>query len=277
MDLTKDTQLIVSLSARPSNIGTRFHNFLFRELGLASTFVYKAFKPVDIAGAMQALRSLPLRGAGVSMPFKEAVIPLIDDMDETATAIDSVNTIVNNDGRLSGYNTDFLAIQVLLRKAGACSGMSAVVKGTGGMAKACCAAVSSLGITRGHVVARNEAEGRSLAEKYGYTWSAQLPPFDDEVWGVLVNATPLGMAGGDESEMLSFPSALVQCAQIVLDVVAVPRDTPLIRLAETLPGERMVVSGEAVMTLQAVEQFVLYTGVRPDALQISAAAAHARA
>lgn len=279
MDLTKDTQLCVSFSSRPSNIGTRFHNFLYRELGLSRDYVYKAFCPLDLAGAVQAVRSLPIRGAAVSMPFKELVIPMIDEMDATASAIDSVNTIVNKDGRLIGYNTDFLAVQLLLRKAGLCPGMGVVISGSGGMAKAVCAAVASLGISRALVVARSETEGQSIAKKHGFTWiqAATADEVGGEVWEVIINATPLGMAGGPESEILSFPTALVQRAKIVMDVVAVPRDTPLIRLAETLEGERVVVSGAEVMTLQAVEQFVLYTKVRPNAAQIAAAALHARA
>lgn len=96
--LTKDTQLCISLSGRPSNIGTRFHNRLYAELGL--DFVYKAFAPTDLAQAVAGIRGLPIRGAAVSMPFKERVIPLLDDLDASARAIDSVNTIVNDDGVL---------------------------------------------------------------------------------------------------------------------------------------------------------------------------------
>ena len=103
--LSKDTQLCISMSGRPSNIGTRFHNRLYDELGL--DFVYKAFSPVDLAQAVAGIRGLPIRGAAVSMPFKEQVIPMLDALDESANAIDSVNTIVNDDGVLTGYNTDY--------------------------------------------------------------------------------------------------------------------------------------------------------------------------
>jgi hypothetical protein len=79
----------VSLAARPSNIGTRFHNFLYDELGL--DFVYKAFAPVDLEAAVAGIRGLGIRGAGVSMPFKEACIPLLDELDPSAAAIDSAD------------------------------------------------------------------------------------------------------------------------------------------------------------------------------------------
>ena len=106
--INKDTRLCISLSGRPSNIGTRFHNYLYDELGL--DYVYKAFAPTDIEAAVTGIRGLGIRGAGVSMPFKEKVIPLVDVMHESARAIDSVNTIVNEDGVLHAYNTDFQAV-----------------------------------------------------------------------------------------------------------------------------------------------------------------------
>jgi hypothetical protein len=97
---------------RPSNIGTRFHNFLYAELGL--DFVYKAFTTTDLAAAIAGIRALGIRGCGVSMPFKEACIEFVDAMDASAEAIGSVNTIVNTGGQLRAYNTDYLAIAKLL-------------------------------------------------------------------------------------------------------------------------------------------------------------------
>lgn len=92
--LARDTQLCISLAARPSNIGTRFHNYLYNALDL--NYAYKAFAPRDIAQAVAGIRGLPIRGAAVSMPYKEAVIDLVDVMEPSAAAIDSVNTIVND-------------------------------------------------------------------------------------------------------------------------------------------------------------------------------------
>ena len=76
--LSKDTRLCISLAGRPSNIGTRFHNYLYDELGL--DFLYKAFTTTDIAAAIGGVRALGIRGCSVSMPFKEDVIPLVDNL-----------------------------------------------------------------------------------------------------------------------------------------------------------------------------------------------------
>ena len=81
----------MSLAARPGRFGSRFHNALYEMLGL--DFVYKAFTTTDLAAAIGGVRALGIRGCAISMPFKEAVIPLLDRLDASAAAIDSVNTI----------------------------------------------------------------------------------------------------------------------------------------------------------------------------------------
>ena len=153
--ITRDTTLCVSLAARPSNIGTRFHNFLYDELAL--DFVYKAFAPADLEAAVAGIRGLGIRGAGVSMPFKEACIPLLDELDPSASAIDSVNTIVNDSGRLRGYNTDYLAVQQVLAAHEVPPELEFAVLGNGGMAKAVVAALRDAGFTSGTVVAPRSA------------------------------------------------------------------------------------------------------------------------
>ena len=96
MNPNKDTQLCISLSGRPGNFGLRFHNHLYEQLGL--NFYYKACSSKDLAGAVTGIRALGIRGCGVSMPFKEACIELVDELDASARAIASINTIVNTDG-----------------------------------------------------------------------------------------------------------------------------------------------------------------------------------
>ena len=85
--------MCISLAGRPSNIGTRFHNYLYDQLGL--DFIYKAFTTTDVVAAIGGVRALGIRGCSASMPFKEAVIPLVDKVEPSARAIHSVNTIVN--------------------------------------------------------------------------------------------------------------------------------------------------------------------------------------
>ncbi|MDR6868796.1 shikimate dehydrogenase [Microbacterium resistens] len=262
--LNKDMTLCISLSARPSNNGTRFHNFLYEALGL--NWIYKAFAPTDLTQAVSGVRGLGIRGCAVSMPYKEEVIALVDRMDPSASAIDSVNTIVNDDGVLTAYNTDYTAIARLIERASIDRAATVLLRGSGGMAKATAAAFRDAGFRNLTIVARNEATGRGLAELYGFSWR---PEPGDATADVLVNVTPVGMAGGPDADELSFPLPTIDAASVVFDVVALPAETPLVAAGRA--RGKTVISGAEVATIQALEQFVLYTGIRPDDALVLAA------
>lgn len=264
-------QLCISLSARPSNIGTRFHNFLYDELGL--NYVYKAFSTDDIKGAVQGIRALKIRGAAISMPFKEEIIQYLDEMQPSAAAIESVNTVVNDDGLLRAYNTDFEGVVKVIKERGLNPESSVLVRGSGGMAKAVVAAFKNQGFQDLTVIARNGVTGKALAEKYGYQFMPESEIDALKAYAILVNVTPLGMAGGNEND-LSFPVDVIASAQSVFDVIAFPAETPLIKKAQELGVE--AISGARVMTLQAAIQFQLYTGITLTDEQVERAASFSR-
>jgi len=267
--INKDTTVCMSLAARPSNFGTRFHNFLYEALGL--NYLYKAFTTTDLAAAIGGVRALGIRGCAISMPFKEACIPMVDEMDASAKAIDSVNTLVNTNGHLKAYNTDYIAIAKLLAQHQVPNDLVFALSGSGGMAKAVACALKDAGFQSGFIVARNEAAGRRLADLYGFTWRPDMAQVQA---GLLINVTPIGMAGGADAATLAFAEQAIDSAQVVFDVVALPAETPLIRYARA--HGKKVITGAEVFAIQAVEQFVLYTGVRPDDALFQQAAAFAR-
>ncbi len=271
--LNKDMSVCISLAGRPSNLGTRFHNYLYDELGL--NFMYKAFTTDDIEGAVRGIRALGIRGCSVSMPFKEAVIPLVDVLEESAAAIESVNTIVNDDGVLTASNTDYEAIAQLIAEHALEPSSRVLVRGSGGMAKAVVAAFRGAGFGDVTVLARNEPAGRALAAKYGYGWVADEPAPDAAAptFEVIVNVTPLGMHGADAA-VLAFDPALIDRASTVFDVVAFPAETPLV-VAARAAGKR-VISGAEVIALQAARQFERYTGVPLTREQVERASAFSR-
>jgi shikimate dehydrogenase len=258
----------MSLAARPGTFGSRFHNHLYDALGL--DFVYKAFTTTDLPAAIGGIRALGIRGCAISMPFKEAVIPLLDALEGSARAIDSVNTIVNDDGRLTGFNTDYSAVRTLVEQADIDRASAFVLRGSGGMAKAVAAAMRDAEFANGTIVARNAAAGQALARAYGFGWAADL---GDLGAPILINVTPLGMAGADETA-LAFPEDRVTACAMAFDVVALPVETPFLAMARAM-GKTLITGGQ-VAILQALEQFVLYTGVRPSDAQVEAAAAFAR-
>ena len=267
--INKETVMCMSLAARPGNFGTRFHNFLYEELGL--DYLYKAFRTQDIVGAIAGVRALNIRGCAISMPFKEACIPLVDELDPSAQAIDSINTIVNTDGHLKAYNTDYIAIAQLLADYQVSPDLSFALRGSGGMAKAVACALRDAGFRHGTIIARNERTGHQLAELYGFAWAADIRDVHAQL---LLNATPIGMPGGPEADELAYTPEQIAAADVIFEVVAAAEGTPLTRVSRE--QHKRLITGEEVFALQAVEQFVLYTGIRPDAELFARAAAHAR-
>ena len=266
LDLNKDTRGCISLAGRPSNLGTRFHNSLYQRLGL--DFVYKAFTTDDLEGAVRGVRALGFRGCSVSMPFKTAIIPLLDGLESSAADIDAVNTVVNDDGVLTGSNTDVEAVALLLERNDLDRSSAVVLRGSGSMASAVSAAFARAGFTDVTVWARNEAAGRAIAERDGHAVTTRPDRGD-----LLVNVTPVGMAGPDE-DALSFEPDLLRGASAVFDVVALPAETPLVRAARAagLP----VITGAEVHALQAALQFERYTGVALTREQVDEASAFSR-
>lgn len=270
--INKDTVLCMSLAGRPGNYGTYFHNYLFQALNL--NYIYKAFTTNDLATAIAAMRALTIRGSAISMPYKEACIQFIDAVDESANVLESVNTIVNQHGRLTGYNTDYIAIHCLLTNHGIPATTPFVIKGSGGMAKAVASALYNRGFERGTILSRNQLSGERLAKQYNYRWIQDESDLDAFGGTMLINATPIGMRGSSNANNLPFGLHPIQNAAIIFDVVALPVETPLIKLANTL--NKKVIHGADVAKIQALEQFVLYTGVRPDDKLVDEAAENAR-
>ena len=254
--LNSQMQMCISIASRPSNIGTRFHNFLYEELGL--NFVYKGFAVDDAEGAVRGVRALKIRGAAVSMPHKESVIAHLDELDPSAAAIDAVNTIVNTDGHLKGYNTDYTAVVSVLKEHKVDNNFSVLLRGSGGMAKAVVAAFRDSGFNNLTVVSRNHSTGQALAAKYGYSWISEDQLQSLTSCSVLVNVTPIGMSGGNQGEQ-SFPQRLIDASSVAFEVIAMPIETPLVVSARIAGKE--VITGIEIMSLQAAIQFELYTGV----------------
>jgi shikimate dehydrogenase len=254
--LNAQMQMCISIASRPSNIGTRFHNYLYEELGL--NFVYKGFAVDDAEGAVRGVRALKIRGAAVSMPHKESVIAHLDELDPSAAAIDAVNTIVNTNGHLKGYNTDYTAVTSVLERHGVDKNYSVLLRGSGGMAKAVVAAFRDSGFKNLTVMSRNQRTGEALASKYGYSWISEEELGSVPSHSVLVNVTPIGMSGGNQGEQ-SFPQNFIDASHVVFEVIAMPIETPLVMAGRSAGKE--VITGIEIMSLQAAIQFELYTGV----------------
>lgn len=249
----RDTVLCISVSARPSNFGMTVHNAAYRAAGL--NFIYKAFRVDDIAGALAGVRALGVRGCSVSMPFKEQVVPLLDALDPTAASIGAINTIVNDAGVLTGYNTDVYGAEMVISRLGQPRSSRVLLLGAGGVARAFLYALGSLGYADVTVSNRSTERFASWTERGKFA----ILPWDDRhqfVADILINATPVGMTPHEDD--LPISEDAVARARAVIDVIVTPPETHLLRMARA--RGKPVATGLEMSLHQAARQFELYTG-----------------
>jgi shikimate dehydrogenase len=249
------------------------HGHWIAELGLDADYRAMHVTADGLEAYLATRRDDPLwRGCNVTMPHKQAVIPLLDRLDPLAARIGAVNTIVAEDGKLVGYNTDAggfleplrgeLANQHLFRMAR--------VLGTGGAARAIIAALARENVMI-VLAGRNPDKARALLDELDPEGEHHVAPlshfaeptdfaFDDRqgLFDLVVNASPLGMAGQGP---LDFDLSHVPPGSIVYDIVTHPLDTPLLQAARGA-GFRTV-DGLSMLIGQAAEAFERFFGVAP--------------
>jgi shikimate dehydrogenase len=229
------------------------HNAAYKALGVP--FTYVAFGIEQTQDAVLAMRYLGIRGLGVSMPHKIRVMGYLDAMDETATRIGAVNTIVNDDGHLTGYNTDWIGAVRALEEQVQLEGKHVIVVGAGGAARAIVYGLVERG---SHVTIYNKTtdKGAELAQAFGVQFGGGLDALGAlRGYDVLVQATSVGFHAPDESII---PLSILQAGKVVLDVVFIPVQSRLVR--EAASRGCSAISGTRMLIHQALSQFELYTG-----------------
>ncbi len=206
------------------------HNAAYHELGLDWVFV--AFEVADgrTRAALDALRTLGLVGLSVTMPHKTAAAACCDDLSDDAAALHGVNTVsVSDAGRLVGDSTDGEGFLRSLREAGHDPGdETVVVLGAGGAARAVARALGRVG-ARVVVCARSPeaaATAARLARGRSVAWSQRSSAVEGAA--LVVNATPIGMAGGEWADQVPVALAVLHPGQVVADLVYHPRETPFL-------------------------------------------------
>lgn len=231
------------------------HNAGYQALGLH--FTYVPFGVTDLEGAIHGMRALGIRGFGVSMPFKVEVMKYLDAIDPLAARIGAVNTVVNDDGRLTGYNADAAGAAAALAEVTEAAGKRVLLIGAGGAARAVGHALRDQGAHL-HVINRNRAEAAALAAALSAT-SGGLEELEraDPMRGydILVHCTAVGMA--DHAGML-VPEAALRPDLVVMDIVYKPVHTALLAAAQRHGAK--TVHGGRMLLHQAFRQFELYTG-----------------
>lgn len=232
------------------------HNAAFAALGVDARYVAFDVEPPALAAAVAGARALGIRQLSVSIPHKEAVLALADEVDETARRIGAANTLTLRDGRLVASNTDWLGAIRALERVRPVAGARAVVLGAGGTARAVVYGLVASG-ARVRVLNRTPERAEALAEALGADAAGPLAALAETPHEVLVNTTSVGL----RSDRSPVPREALRAGSVVLDAVYDPAETRLLR--EAREAGASPVGGKWMLVEQASEQIRLWTGVAP--------------
>lgn len=221
----------------------------------------------DLALAVAALRPLGYRGMCVTVPWKVAVMPLLDEVDDDVRAIGAANYITIRDGRLTGHNNDGKGLVKAIRKVAPIEGQRVVMLGAGGAGRAMAVEIAWAGAAHLTLVTRREEQGREVA---GRVVAASGVPCEWQQWSapvrlpkgttMLMNATHLGCA--PECEHVPVDWDTVDAGCVAVDVITNPRITPFLQTARARGCP--VVDGVEMLVQLAMQIFEEWTGVRPE-------------
>lgn len=242
------------------SLSPALHTWNFHRLGLPAVYLRWDIPPQGLEHFVTAVRTLPIAGASVTIPHKEAVIPLLDGLTPAAGRMGAVNTLFWQEGRLLGDNTDargFMA-PLLGRRF-----QSALVLGAGGAARAVLAGLQDLEVAEIHLANRSQARAALLAADFG----CKVLPWEERTktqCDIVINTTPLGMQGRDLSES-PWPDEEFRPGQLAYDLVYNPLRTRFLTAAAAAGCE--VVDGLAMFLGQAAEQCRIWTNKELPSLQ----------
>ncbi len=248
------------------SISPAFQQAALDHLGIDARYDSWPTTPQDLPNRVEQLRSDEVMGANVTIPHKESIIPLLDELDQVASAIGGVNTIVNQRGRLKGFNTDAPGFMRGLCEDGAFEprGTRVVVIGAGGAARAVAYSLAAAEVSFLAIVNRTPERARSLARDLRAAFkdvsleaSGRLE--QDTRYDLLVNCTSIGTRHSETEGMLPIADDLIRAGALVYDLVYNPSETRLIEAARER-GARTV-GGLPMLVYQGAEAFRLWTGV----------------
>lgn len=237
-------------------------NAAFQAAGISA--VYLAFQPDNIVDAIHSMRSLGISGASVTIPYKVEVMNYIDDIDNLGKQIGSVNTLLNNHGKITGYNTDGYGVLLSLQKYSIpITGKKILIIGNGGSARAISFTLLSEGA---HVTIAGRDTGRvqslamNLKQYHSNVESMLIKDLNEKYISdidIIINATSVGMT--PKSDYSPIDERLLLRKHTVFDIVYSPNMTQLLAAAQ-IKG-CTIIFGKEMLLYQGVKQFEIWTGL----------------
>ncbi|MBP2630704.1 MAG: aroE [Firmicutes bacterium] len=247
------------------SMSPNMHNAVIKALGLDYTYVAMPVEQEDIKPAVAKLKKLNFRGFNVTIPHKVAIMEHLDEIDQSARAIGAVNTVVNNDGKLTGYNTDYIGFIAPIKEMKfQITGKNALILGAGGAARAVLWGLISEKVSNITVVGRNMEKLSSLRDQFKEYFELQILDWNDDKYAercktadIIVNTTPLGM----HPQINVCPPIDWSCVNknaLAYDLIYTPAVTNF--LAQAKENGNVILNGKSMLVEQGAAAFKMWTG-----------------
>lgn len=216
--------------------------------------VYLALHAKTLKDLLTCVKEIPIHGLSVTMPYKESILPHLDNTDSHSTKVGACNTVVRaQDGKLYGFNTDTAGIvRPLERRLNTLEGARILVLGAGGAARAAVFGLKERG-SEVYILNRSLAAAKKLAHQ-AHARVVKRPDLKKLAFDVIINATPVGMGNGRETPLQDKEIN----ARYVFDMVYDPGETRLLKLAKERGAQ--IIPGIEMFVHQAARQFEIWTG-----------------
>ena len=281
--ITGHTRLTALLGSPVAHsISPLLHNEAFQLLDLDYTYLCFEVNEETLPAAVDGLKACGIRGFNLTMPNKNKIVELLDELSPAARLIGAVNTVVNDDGHLTGYNTDGVGYMQAVKDAGYdITGKTITIMGAGGAATAICAQAALDGVEKIHIFARETSRfwdrTQKLAENINSTLPCKAVLHENKDTAalaqaisesaLLLNATSVGMAPNTEGTIIE-DTSLYHPDLIVSDVIYNPRETRFLK--EAREAGCRTFNGMYMLLYQGAEAFRLWTGKEMPVKEIKA-------
>jgi shikimate dehydrogenase len=229
----------------------------FWEYNMEDEYEHFEVHPDDLGAFMREVKSRPVMGLSVTIPHKETIIKHLDSLDVHSKNIGAVNTVVNVDGKLKGYNTDWIGAQRAIENNTGLEDKHVLILGAGGAAKAVAYGCKQAG-ARVTILNRNVEKAKQLAENL----DAEAGSIGDILQyrpHILVHTTSVGMAPNIDQTLV--PTEFYKRGMFVMDIVYTPMETRLVREAKR--AECRIIPGYKMLLYQGEKQFEIWFGKKP--------------
>ena len=263
------------------NIENSFSPFIHNQIIIkySLNFCYLPFQvaETDLNKAIQGIKALNIKGVNVTFPYKEKVIEFLDEVKESARRIGAVNTIVNNKGNLTGYNTDLIGFKKSLQdnKKFVIKEKNAVILGAGGAARGVIYTLLEEGIEEISIFNRTLEKAKKIKQDFSpffpqssiNIFSFEQKNLKDKIKeaNLLVNATSIGMASQIDNTPLP-DKKLFHPNLLVYDLIYHPAKTLFLEQAERAGAK--IINGLPMLIYQGIESFYLWTGLKPEGKEV---------